>query len=378
MAAAYATQPGEDSILTLFLCGDVMTGRGIDQVLRQSSDPQLHEPYVRDARDYVGIAEQVNGPIPRPITCSYLWGDALHELERAEADLRIINLETSVTTSSDHWPGKGVHYRMHPANAECIAAAGINVASLANNHVLDWGYPGLTETIESLRSAGIKPAGAGPDLQAASAPAIEAIATKGRVLVYAFGHPSSGVSRVWAAAHNRAGINLLPDFSGHTVRRIAEDIARIRQSNDVVVVSIHWGGNWGYEIPEEHIRFARDLVDRAGVDVVHGHSSHHAKAFEVYRGKLILYGTGDFLNDYEGIGGQEFYRSDLVLMYFPSINPDTGELRHLRIVPMQIRRFSLHRASAADAQWLLEILNREGARFDTRLSLNADATLSLG
>src|SRR5512138_1463618 len=106
--------------LRLFLTGDVMTGRGIDQVLARPSDPRLEEPYVRDARDYVELAERASGPIPRPADPEYIWGVALDELERARPDVRLVNLETSVTTSNAYWPGKGIHYRMHPANVACL------------------------------------------------------------------------------------------------------------------------------------------------------------------------------------------------------------------------------------------------------------------
>src|SRR5947208_16970240 len=91
-------------LIGMFLCGDVMTGRGIDQVLPHPGNPVLYESYIRDARDYVQLAERVNGPIPRPVSFSYIWGDALSELERAGTDGRIINLETSITTSEAHWP----------------------------------------------------------------------------------------------------------------------------------------------------------------------------------------------------------------------------------------------------------------------------------
>jgi poly-gamma-glutamate synthesis protein (capsule biosynthesis protein) len=86
-------------LLTLFLCGDVMTGRGIDQVLPHPGNPQLYEPYIRDARDYVRLAERTNGPVKQPVEFAYPWGDALAELERAVPDVRIINLETAITVS---------------------------------------------------------------------------------------------------------------------------------------------------------------------------------------------------------------------------------------------------------------------------------------
>jgi poly-gamma-glutamate capsule biosynthesis protein CapA/YwtB (metallophosphatase superfamily) len=130
--------PQTDSI-RLFLCGDVMTGRGIDQVLPHPTDPTLHEPYIGDARSYVERAESVNGAIPRPVEFDYIWGDALAELDRAGVDLRFINLETSITSSEDYWRDKEIHYRMHPRNIDCITAARIDCCCLANNHVLDWG-----------------------------------------------------------------------------------------------------------------------------------------------------------------------------------------------------------------------------------------------
>ena len=109
-----------------FLCGDVMTGRGIDQILWHPSKLQIHEPSVRDARDYVALAEQANGRISKPDS-SYVWGDAIHELDRAAPDVRAINLETSVTRSDDYWKGKGINYRMHPDHTACLSAARIDV-----------------------------------------------------------------------------------------------------------------------------------------------------------------------------------------------------------------------------------------------------------
>ena len=81
---------------------------------------------------------------------------------------------------------------------------------------------------------------------------------------------------------------------------------------DVIVASIHWGGNWGYRTRDEEIRFAHQLIEH-GIAVVHGHSSHHVKTAEIHSDRLVLYGCGDFVNDYEGISGYEVFRSDLRL-----------------------------------------------------------------
>ncbi len=138
-------------MVTVLLCGDVMTGRGVDQIMPNPGDPRLAEPSVRDARTYVELAETANGPIPRRVAFSYVWGDALVEPEWSAADARLVNLETSVTRSDERWPDKDVHCRMHPENVPCLTAGRIDVCALANNHVLDHGRPGLLETLEIRR-----------------------------------------------------------------------------------------------------------------------------------------------------------------------------------------------------------------------------------
>ncbi|MES9937662.1 MAG: CapA family protein [Sedimenticola sp.] len=341
----------------IFLCGDVMPGRGIDQVLPNPSRPNLYEPYVRDANVYVEIAERVNGPILRPVSNDYIWGDALDELRSMAPDLRLINLETAVTTSEAYWRGKGINYRMHPANIPCLGAADIDGCVLANNHVLDWGEDGLVETLDTLSNAGIFTVGAGRNLREAVTPAVFELPGGGRVLLYAIAHPSSGAFEEWRATVERPGINLLAELSVRSVGEMARQVAAEKREGDLAVLSIHWGGNWGYEIPVEQQRFAHQLIDEAGIDVIWGHSSHHPKGIEVYRGRPILYGCGDLLNDYEGIGGKEAYRGDLSLMYFLTLDPATGELVNLQMAPMIIGRFQLQRPSASDYEWLQQNLS---------------------
>jgi len=363
--------------IKVFMCGDVMTGRGIDQVLAHPSDPLIHESYLKSARGYVQLAETANGRIRQPVSSGYIWGDALAELKRAAPDVSLINLETSITVSNDYWKGKGIHYRMNPQNIASLTAAGIDVCALANNHVLDWGHVGLLETLATLQKVNIKTAGAGPNAAAAGAPAVIGIDDRQRVIVFSFGLPSSGIPSSWSAAPNRPGVNLLKNLSVKSVRHIQQKVQSIKRDGDLVVVSVHWGGNWGYDIPRRQIEFAHRLVDDGGADIVHGHSSHHVKAIEVYKGKLILYGCGDFLNDYEGIGGYEKFRADLSLMYFATLDSSTGNLVDLQMVAMQIRRFQTQHASRADTRWLGDTLNREGRSFGTRVMMHSDNRLIL-
>ena len=247
-------QPPPRSV-RLFLCGDVMTGRGIDQVLSYPCDPVLHEGYVQSATEYVELAEAANGPIPRAVGPAYVWGAALDELKRMQPDVRIINLETSITRSEDY-ARKGINYRMSPDNADCLKAANIDCCVLGNNHILDWGSRGLLDTLATLEHLQIKTAGAGRDLDQAGVPAVLDIAGNRRVLVFSFGSATSGIPHRWAAASEIPGVNLLSEISETGALRVVDEIARMCRPDDLTVVSVHWGPNWGYGIPDAQRRFA--------------------------------------------------------------------------------------------------------------------------
>jgi poly-gamma-glutamate synthesis protein (capsule biosynthesis protein) len=200
---------------------------------------------------------------------------------------------------------------------------------------------------------------------------------KGRVVIFSFGSETSGIPLSWAASKNKPGINLLRDFSAQTVSLIKEKVKEVKRERDIVVVSIHWGGNWGYEVSDKQREFAHNLIDNGGIDLIHGHCSHHIKGIEVYKEKLILYGCGDFLNDYEGISGYESFRDDLGLMYFASVDPLTGKLVYLQMTPTKVNHFKVNRASEDDALILRDILNREGKKFGNYVIIGKDNTLIL-
>ena len=220
--------PDSPNSIALFLCGDVMTARGIDQILPNAGDPRICETYSQSAGDYVTLAERVNGPIPRPVDFAYIWGEALDILERAAPDLRIVNLETSITRS-ESCTDKGISYRMSPANMACLTAARIDCCLLANNHVLDWGPAGLIETLETLEKAEIATVGAGRDEMEAATPAIMEVPGKGRVIVFAFGSVTSGIPRHWAAGPERPGVNLLQNLGPGEVERIARQVHAVKR-----------------------------------------------------------------------------------------------------------------------------------------------------
>lgn len=352
----------------IFLTGDVMTGRAIDQLLPHPGDPTLRESVVTDARTYIRLAEEASGPIPSPFDYAWPWGEALDIVEQFAPDVRLLNLETSITADGDFAPGKAVHYRMHPDNIGCLTAIRPDVCALANNHILDFGYQGLTDTLRTLDDAGIRCAGAGLDVGEAERPAVA-----GNVVIASCGMGSSGIPRGWAATGRRPGVAYVADMSDRSASTVADRVLAMKGPDDVAVVSVHWGSNWGYNIDSAQIRFAHRLIDE-GVDVVHGHSSHHPRPIEVYRGKLILYGCGDTIDDYEGIGTYEAFRHELRLLYFASVETTDADLQ---MVPMRMRRMRLEHAPREDAEWLRHTVEEMSERFGTRVHRAPDGVLAV-
>ena len=356
------------SPITVLMVGDVMLGRGIDMIQEQSCNPVLYEANGLNAHDYVKLAVEQNGTLPDKSErgVDYVWGDAIGILDEKNPDVRIINLETSVTTSDTPWPMKGIHYRMHPENVDIIKSAKIDCCVLANNHVADWGFPGLLKTLSTLKDANIAVTGAGENISAAQAPAVFNLPGKGRVLVFAGGHKSSGIPQSWGATSSKEGLNIIDVCHARKAASEVHDVVKkYKKEGDVVILSIHWGGNWGWEVNPDFKKFAHKVIDQSGVDMIHGHSSHHVKGVEVYNNKLIIYGCGDFLNDYEGITGYENFRDDLSLMYFVDVSTETGQLAGLRMVPTQIKLLRVHKAKEEGIRWLEKTMSRECRKLGT-------------
>jgi poly-gamma-glutamate synthesis protein (capsule biosynthesis protein) len=181
----------------------------------------------------------------------------------------------------------------------------------------------LTQTRVHEQAASAPPGRAKPEQ--ASAPAVFD-AGQGRVLLFAAATRSSGVPKEWAAGPGQAGVNRIDLFQWN-VQQIGAQVRAVKRAGDIAVLSLHWGGNWGYEVEKDQRQFAHRVIDEAGIDLVHGHSSHHPRGIEVYRNKAIIYGCGDLINDYEGITPRHAeFRSELTLMYFPTLDPANGEV----------------------------------------------------
>ena len=313
--------------ITLALTGDVMLGRGVNEALRSALPG---EP----------------------------WGDLLPLL--LSADLRVINLECAITEHERPWSRtpKVFHFRADPSAVEVLRAARVDACALANNHTLDFEEKGLLDTLAHLDTAGIRYAGAGRNLEEAARPVL----LDGGVALVAF----TDNEPPFAASPETPGTNYLPvSTEPEVLRRVEEAIGAAREAGArTVVFSNHWGPNMVRRPKAAFRRFARAVVDR-GADVYYGHSAHVFQGVEVYRGKPILYDTGDFIDDY---AVHPDLRNDRSFLF--RISMEDGDFRRLELFPVVLpyARVELARDEEREAIFaLMEALSAGmGTFFDRR------------
>ena len=273
----------------------------------------------------------------KTVPAEYPWGDTLRVLRTA--DVRIANLECVLAAGGEPAPRKTFHFRSEPRNVECLRCAGVDLVSLANNHVLDFGPDAFREMPPLLDAAGILYAGAGMDGEAARRPAVlPAGGTNVGLIAFTDNQPD------WEA-EQQPGVYYVPvaDPDRRTAD-LLDLVRRTRTRSGLLIVSAHWGANWGSAAPIEHRTLAHALVD-AGADVVYGHSPHVFRGVEVYRNRPILYSTGDFVDDYAVDPVERNDRSFVFLLDTDGTIPRTLRLHPTLIGDCQVR---LAGATAAD------------------------------
>jgi poly-gamma-glutamate capsule biosynthesis protein CapA/YwtB (metallophosphatase superfamily) len=240
----------------------------------------------------VMLGRLVNELLKRELP-AYPWGDTLSIFKKA--DLRICNLECVISDRGQPWSitPKVFHFRSDAKNIETLESAGIDAVSLANNHTLDFEYEGMFEMLRILSDAGIYHAGAGADFEEASRPSLFEVSGK-KIAFISF----TDNEPEWEATPEKPGIFYVPtDLEDDRAKRLFEIIHQTRNEVDFLIVSAHWGPNWGNRPREDQLPFGHRLID-SGTDIVFGHSCHVFQGIEIYRGRPILYSTGDFIDDY--------------------------------------------------------------------------------
>jgi poly-gamma-glutamate synthesis protein (capsule biosynthesis protein) len=305
-------------MISLVLIGDVMLGRKVDEALKDHMRPE--EP----------------------------WGDVMPLLDAA--DLRIINLECAITDNEQPWTRtpKVFHFRAKPSAIETLRTARIDVCSLANNHTLDFEEQGLLDTLKHLDAAGIRYAGAGRNQNEAADPAILTVRVghTNRVALLAF----TDNEPPFAAGTDRPGTNYLPvSLEPSVLRRVERAVAAAREMGvDTIIFSNHWGPNMVQRPQEIFRRFARAVIDR-GVDIYYGHSAHVFQGVEIYRGKPILYDTGDFIDDY---AVNPELRNDWSFLFRVSV--EGGRFERLDLTPVKLSYARVDLATSGEREAILD------------------------
>jgi poly-gamma-glutamate synthesis protein (capsule biosynthesis protein) len=272
------------------------------------------------------------------------------------ADLAIANLECAITGHHERWPGapKAYYFGAAPEAAQALRDAGIKLVSLANNHILDYGVPGLLDTLSLLDAHGIAHAGAGPDLDAALRPAI--VERRGlRIGMTAFCDHQAD----FAAGAGRPGMACLDlRDEAAAIDAFALALAPLRAAGcGWTILSLHWGPNMVSRPAPQLRRLAHAAIEQ-GWKIVFGHSAHVFHGVELVRGGgVILYAAGDLVDDYRVEPG---FRNDHQLLF--ELELGDGGLERMRLHPLFIRRCRVGPADAAQRAWIFEqmgILCRE-------------------
>ncbi|KAJ9651168.1 hypothetical protein H2198_009545 [Neophaeococcomyces mojaviensis] len=316
--------PSKEYKLTFL--GDIMLGRLIDQMLPTHVDEPEEARLAAHFRQSYAHLQNYDATSP--------WGNTLDFLHKS--DLVLGNLETAATTHSTKWPNKVFNYRMHPANVECLKAAGIAYVSLANNHTLGFCREGLFETVKTIEDAKIAHAGAGRTIEEADRPAVLQLpGTKRQIHLYSFSdHPDD-----WSRVREFNSLRYNEDFRSRIRSILTRSHTGLASKPDLKVFSVHWGPNYSWRPSEDIKSLARFLIDNCGVDIIHGHSSHHVQGVEVYNGKLIIYGCGDFVDDY-AVNAE--YRNDLSAAWNVHVHMEEDqpiEISKLEVFPNRIKKF---------------------------------------
>ncbi len=350
-SVSHASETMDKESVIIGLTGDVMIGRLVNKVISTTS-------------------------------YEYPWGNLLPLLNKT--DLNLINLETTLTSSINAVP-KVFNFKSDPENVESLKRAKIDVVTLANNHILDFGIEGLEDTLQALGKAGIQHVGAGLNIEEAKKPVIMDIKnTTIGIIGYTDNEPTwkatatkPGTNYVYIGDHSTAGgpqPNGLPpglltkfelkkhNFSDLKYREVIREIIKLKRKVDILIFTIHWGPNMVQHPTIAFQRFARVAID-AGVDILHGHSAHVFQGIEIYKNKVIFYDAGDFIDDYYVTPS---LRNDRSFLFLVEVNKEG--IKGIQLVPVLISRMQVNKAKGKDYVKSMAMMKSLSRAFGTTIA----------
>jgi poly-gamma-glutamate capsule biosynthesis protein CapA/YwtB (metallophosphatase superfamily) len=287
----------------------------------------------------------------------YLWGTVLPRLQ--SNNINVVNLETTLTHSSKALP-KVFNYKSDPGHVQALVEANINIVNLANNHSKDFDNEGLIETIDTLDQASIKHVGAGKNKVQAQTPVIiEKHGIKIGIIGATDNEPT------WAANQKTPGINY---FTPSAIDNLLNDISELKKQVNLAIISLHWGPNMREQPSSDFIEAAHKMID-AGADIIHGHSAHIFQGIEIYKNKVIMYDTGDFIDDY---AIDPILRNNHSFLFVVHANKDS--LQKISLIPTLIHNMQVNLAPQENAEWSINRLKQLSAPFGTKIIKNKDDT----
>lgn len=311
--------------IAIGLAGDVMLGRLVNEQIKNTS-------------------------------YAYPWGNILPELK--SKDFILINLETTLTGSTALIP-KVFNFKADPAVVKTLEIGNIHVVNLANNHSLDFGIEGLEETITTLDSAKIAHVGAGKNAREAQKPTIS---TRNGVRIGILGYTDN--EPTWKATNTKPGTNYISILNPS--EPIFESIRDLKSKVDICIFTIHWGPNMKEFPSPEFINFAHRVID-AGADIFHGHSAHVVQGIQKYKDSIIIYDSGDFVDDYAVDSG---LRNDLSFLF--TVEIEKNQLKRLILLPVKISNMQVNKAEGADAQTIIDLMKKRSVPFGTQFERAQD------
>jgi poly-gamma-glutamate synthesis protein (capsule biosynthesis protein) len=309
----------EDSTL-IGLTGDVMIGRLVEKTLSK-------------------------------VESSYIWGNMLPWLQAT--DFNLINFEAALTTH-DQEVLKTFNFKAKPERVESLSLASIGAVNLANNHSLDYSEEGLLETLQALDQVKIRHVGAGKNLEEAKNPTfVNVQGIKIGIIGCTDNEPS------WLADKNKPGTNFV-EINDLGLAEVKAQILKLKGKVDFIILSFHWGPNMREHPPSHFQKFAHEVLD-CGVDLFHGHSAHIFQGIEIYNKKMILYDTGDFIDDYKV---DPFLRNDRSFFFIVEISK--SGILGMRLIPTLIDNCQVNSSKGWEKEQTMNRMEKLSKDFGTR------------